>query len=297
MKAVSRPIFQKPLPGSEYVLNAENNVYHLNLSASKIANNVIVVGDPGRVEAVASFFDSVDFETHHREFYTKTGKYKGKRITVLSTGIGTDNIDIVVNELDAAVNIDPKTRKIKDTLRKLNIVRIGTSGSLQSNIEVDSYVASEYAVGFDGVLHFYKTEFSEEEEALSEAFVRQTKWNKNLAKPYVVKGSSKLLKAIAHDMDKGITATANGFYGPQGRTMRLPLQDKKLNEKLRDFSHDHLKLTNFEMETSALYGLGAMLGHECLTVCLIIANRFNQTFSSDYKSKMNSLIQTVLDRI
>lgn len=288
---------QTVFPESELVLTPEGKVYHLNLSGDEIADDVIVVGDQDRVAMIASKFEKVIHKSHHREFYAQTGYYNGKLITALSTGIGTDNIDIVLNELDAAVNIDPKTRTVNQHLRKLNIIRIGTSGSLQADIPVDTYVASEFAIGFDGVMHFYNTTYTEIEQRLAAEFTAASQWNKKLAAPYVVQCNVDLKNKIAFDMQMGITATANGFFGPQGRKLRIPLYDENLNQKLNAFSYEGFKLTNFEMETSTLYGLGRALNHNCLTVCLIVANRFNKSFSTKYQEKMHGLIDTVLDRL
>lgn len=282
---------------SELIINPDGSVYHLKLKPEHIATNVIVVGDPGRVEMISSKFDKIEYKIQNREFITHTGIYKGKRITVLATGIGTDNIDIVLNELDAAVNIDLEKRTIKEKHTQLNIIRIGTSGALQEDIPVDSFVASTHGLGLDGLLPFYKDLSKINEEELTFEFISQTKWNNEFNRPYIIKGSEELLNKIAFDFYKGITATANGFYGPQGRKLRLELQRNDLNELLNRFSYKNLRITNFEMETSALYGLGKLLGHNTCTVCAIVANRMAQQYSKDYKTAIDKLITIVLERL
>lgn len=287
----------KELQPSELILNPDGSIYHLNLKPEDIADDIIVVGDQNRVERISNFFDKIDVKKTKREFITHTGWYNGKRITAISTGIGCDNIDIVVNELDAIVNIDLETRLIKDKTKKLNIVRLGTSGALQKDIPVDSFVISSYGLGFDGLAQFYKTNFEEDELELQKEFIKQTEWNNQLNTPYFVKANSKLLNQIGDGMIKGITATANGFYGPQGRSLRLEPNVLNLNERLNSFMFENNKITNFEMETSALYALGSMLGHNTATVCAIIANRFAKTFSKDYKKTVDKLIETLLERL
>ena len=282
---------------SELILSDQGRIYHINLKADDIADNVIVVGDQERVKQVSKHFDSIEFKTAKREFITHTGTYKGLKITVLSTGIGTDNIDIAINELDAAVNIDFKTRKIKEKKRKLNIIRIGTSGSLQEDIPVDSFVASSYGLGFDGLLGFYQSLFENDEIELQEAFKSQINWPKNANSIYFTRGNNQLINKIGFDMNTGITATANGFYGPQGRSLRLATEVPNLNEQLNNFHFKNHRITNFEMETSALYGLSAMLGHNACTVCAIIANRFKKEYSKDYKKTVDQLIEIVLNRL
>ncbi|MCE9540288.1 MAG: nucleoside phosphorylase, partial [Bacteroidetes bacterium] len=257
----------------------------------------IIVGDQGRVEAVSKFFDIIDFKMQNREFITHAGTYNGKRVMVLSSGIGTDNIDILVNELDAAVNIDLKTRTIKEQKRSLNIVRIGTSGALQQDIPVDSFVVSTHGLGFDGLMNYYLDLPSINDNEISEAFIKQTNWNKNLPYPYVVKGSETLINKIGFDLIKGVTATAPGFYGPQGRKLRLSPWVEDFNQQLTDFKFKENRITNFEMETSALYGLGALLGHQTCTVCAIIANRVAKQYSNNYHVAVEQLIQLVLERL
>ncbi|CAN5557912.1 nucleoside phosphorylase [soil metagenome] len=282
---------------TELILNTNGSVYHLQLLPENIAENIIIVGDQGRVEAVSKFFDTVDFKIQNREFVTHTGTYKGKRITVLSSGIGTDNIDIVVNELDAAVNIDLKTRTIKKEHTSLNIVRIGTSGALQKDIPVDNYVVSSHGLGFDGLLNYYLDLPKINDNEISEAFIKQTNWNKNLPYPYAIKGSEVLINKIGFDLFKGITATAPGFYGPQGRKLRLTPWVEDFNQQLTNFKQGENRITNFEMETSALYGLGALLGHQTCTVCAIIANRVAKQYSKNYHVAVDQLIQLVLERL
>ncbi|MBO4645412.1 MAG: nucleoside phosphorylase [Bacteroidales bacterium] len=283
------------IPASELPLTPDGRIYHLGLNPEDIADHIIVVGDPGRVANVSKYFDTIDFRQQNRELVTHTGTLRGKRITALSTGMGTDNIDIVMNELDALANIDLKTREIKEKHRTLNIVRIGTCGALQADIPVHSFVAAEYGFGFDGLMHFYKHEGFDEE--IVEAFVKHTGWNERLPYPYCVKGSQQLLDRIAQDMIHGITASAPGFFGPQGRQVRAQLQYPDLNSKIDSFRVGNRCITNLEMETSALYGFGHVLGHNMLTVCVVIANRITHDFSQDYHPHVDQLIKTVLDRI
>lgn len=283
---------------SELVLTNSGAVYHLNLMPDQIAENIIVVGDQGRVREVSKHFDQIDHEVQNREFLTHTGRIGNVRITALSTGIGTDNIDIVVNELDALVNIDLKTRSIKKEKTSLNIVRLGTSGALQQDIPVDELLLSTHGMGLDTVTGYYAAQFDNEETELARAFADHSNWPETLPHPYFVKAGTDLLQKIdGPEMHKGMTATAGGFYGPQGRILRLPLQIKDLNETLQTFRHGDLRITNFEMETSALYALSAMLGHQTCTVCAVIANRFSKTFSRDYHPTVNRMIATVLERL
>lgn len=287
----------KKFEESELIITPENKIYHLNLHPEDIADDIIVVGDPGRVGKISWYFDSIELRAQNREIVTHTGYFGGKRITALSTGMGPDNIDIVLNELDALANIDFNTRTVKPVLRKLNIIRIGTSGAMQKNIPIDSFVASSYGLGIDGVLNFYEKPQNEVGDKFTDEFIQQTKWPAFLARPYVFPASEELLKKIAFDMQQGITATAPGFFGPQGRQLRAGLAFPNLNETLTSFEYQSNKITNFEMETSALYGLGKLLDHETLTVCVIIANRIAKQFSKDYKPLMEKLILTVLERI
>src|SRR5688572_7636460 len=266
---------------TELILTEDKRVYHINLKAEDVADTVIVVGDQGRVAQISSFFSKIDFKTEHREFVTHTGWFNNKRITVLSTGIGTDNIDIVLNELDAAVNIDLEKRELNPIHKSLNIVRFGTSGALQQEIPVNGIVVSSHGIGLDGLLNFYDGWRTVNENDISEDFIKHTNWQSNLAYPYCVKGSAALLEKFKTGNHVGITATAPGFYGPQGRQIRLKASAQNLNELLTSFDHNGLKIANFEMETSALYGLGKMLGHNCLTACVIIDNRVRKEFTRD----------------
>ena len=282
---------------SELILNPDGSVYHLNLKPDDISDTIIFVGDQDRVEKVTKHFDSIEFETQKREIKTQTGYYKDRRITVISTGIGPDNIDIVLNELDALVNIDLNTRKPKDDLTSLNIIRIGTSGSLQSDIPVDSFLVSTHALDVNGMLHFYQIDGISNPE-IENAFITHTNWDRNKARPIVINGSSYLEKYFESDiLHKGMTGTAGGFYGPQGRVLRLPLQDAGLNSKLDNFNYKDFRITNFEMETSVIYGLSGLLGHEALSLNAIIANRANGTFSKRPKETVEKLIVYALERI
>ena len=285
------------IQSSELILNPDGSVYHLNLKPENIAHDIIFVGDQNRVEKITKNFDSIEFSQQKREFKTQTGIYKGKRITVMSTGIGPDNIDIVMNELDALVNIDLETRQPKEELTSLNIIRIGTSGSLQSAIPVDSFVMSKFGLGLDNMLRSYLIDEVSNIE-MEDAFVKHTDWDLRKGKPYVISCSEKLEKIIESDkMHKGITATAGGFYGPQGRVLRLNIQDEALNSKMDNFEFEDSKITNLEMETAAIYGLGKLLGHECLSLNAIIANRASGTFSNDPYKAVDELIAYTLDKL
>lgn len=282
---------------SELILNPDGSVYHLNLKPENIAHDIIFVGDQNRVEKITQHFDSVEFTTQKREFKTQTGIYKGKRMTVLSTGIGPDNIDIVMNELDALVNIDLETRTIKNQLTSLNIVRIGTSGSLQADIPVDSFVMSQYGLGLDNMLRSYLIDEVSEKE-IEDAFIAQTNWDLRKGRPYVISCSKTLEQRIeSKNTHKGFTGTAGGFYGPQGRVLRLGIQDSNLNTKMDNFNFNGTRMTNLEMETAAIYGLGKLLGHECLSMNAIIANRANGTFSADPYAVVDSLIEYTLNKL
>ncbi len=285
------------LPESEFILNPDGSVYHLHLREEHIANTVLIVGDQGRVRQISKHFENIECRIQNREFVTHTGSYHGKRMTALSTGIGTDNIDIVINELDAAINIDAKTRTPKSTRRKLRIVRIGTSGALQPDIPVGTAVISEFGLGFDGLIYYYHYTMDTIEELLTNKVNDHLGWNPNLSRPYITKGSSSLIELLEKGMVKGITATATGFYGPQGRRLSLTPRDPGINDRLQSFSHGLYRITNFEMETSALYGLGNLLGHDCCTCCMIIANRVRKEFGGDHTKHIDGLIETVLDRL
>ena len=282
---------------SELILNPDGSVYHLNLKPGQIANDIIFVGDQNRVEKITKHFDSIEFSTQKREFKTQTGIYKGKRITVMSTGIGPDNIDIVMNELDALVNIDLESRTIKSELTSLNIVRIGTSGSLQADVPCDSFVMSQYGLGLDNMLRSYLIDAISEKE-MEDAFIAQTNWDMRKGRPYVIKGSEKLAKIFeSSQLYSGFTGTAGGFYGPQGRVLRLGIQDNDLNKKMDSFEYQGIRMTNLEMETGAIYGLGKLLGHECLSLNAIIANRATGTFSEDPYKAVDELIIYALDKL
>ena len=282
---------------SELVVNPDGRVYHLNLAPEELADDVILVGDPGRVPVVAAHFDAVELRRENREIHAVTGSFRGKRFTVLSTGMGPDNIDIVLNELDALKNIDLKTREIKPEKTSLNIVRIGTSGSLQRDIPVDSFVVARRAIGFDGVLHFYDSAHVRRTD-VEDAFIAQTGWNPLAARPYVVDGSAELFQRLhGRETVEGFTATAVGFYGPQGRRLRIPLADPQANEKLERFQYRGERLTNYEMETSAIYGLSALLGHRACSTNCIVAARTEGVFSPDAHRAVERLIAYVLDRL
>jgi uridine phosphorylase len=287
----------KQIPDSELIINPDGSIFHLKLHPEQLADTVLLVGDPGRVDSVSNHFSSIEHKAANREFVTHTGTYKGKKISVLSTGIGTDNIDIVVNELDALVNIDLKTRMILPVRRKLNLIRLGTSGSLQPDIDTDSFLMSSHGLGMDGLLNFYGSMDKINENKLSDAFIAQTGWNQTLPFPYIVKASDTLMKVLGEGLKTGITATAPGFYGPQGRVLRIPLAVEGMNEAFTKFSFEGLRITNFEMETSALYGLSKHLGHDAVTICTIIANRFAKTYSKDYKLSVGKMIELVLNRL
>ena len=280
---------------TELILTPENKIYHLNLSKDEIANDIILVGDPDRVSVISNKFESIEHKIQNREFVTHTGILNGKRISVIATGIGPDNIDIVVNELDALVNIDFKTRTINKKKKTLNLIRLGTSGALQKDIEVDSFLASSFGLGLDNIAHFYESEEIIEQD-MSSKYKQHANWPENLSNPYIVKASDNLL-SLFPDVKKGITATAPGFYGPQGRTLRLNPYITNLNEKMESFNYKENRITNFEMETSALYYLGKSLGHNTLTICAIIANRLTKEYSKDYKKTVEKMIDLVLKRI
>jgi len=284
------------MKSSELILNPDGSIYHINLKPENIANDIILVGDQNRVESISKHFDNIEFSTQKREFKTHTGTYKGKRLSVISTGIGPDNIDIVINELDALVNIDLDTRQIKPVLTSLNIVRVGTSGSLQADIPVDSFLASEYGIGLDNMMRSYILDTISEKE-IEDAFVSYTNWDSRKGRPYVIKGSQSLLNKFYSDkLFKGLTGTAGGFYGPQGRILRLDIQDKELNHKMDTFGYNNIRMTNLEMETAAIYGLSKLLGHKALSLNTIIANRANGTFSQDPYKAVNELIEYTLNK-
>ena len=288
----------QPIPASQLALNSEGAIYHLNLHPDQLADDVILVGDPGRVDMIASFFDKIEVQRQNRELVTRTGYFNGKRITVLSTGMGTDNLDIVMNELDALANIDLKTRTPKDGHRTLNLIRIGTCGALQPDIPVDdSYVATRYAIGLDGLIYFYGKHDEVCDNALRDAFIKQMDYPKDLPMPYAVEGSKELFDRLAEGYTQGITATAPGFYGPQGRMLRMPLAYPENNHKIEAFDYQGWRVCNFEMESSALYGLGKMMGHNCLTICVVVANRVTEQFATEYHPYVKKLVLNTLERL
>jgi uridine phosphorylase len=282
---------------SELILNPDGTVYHLNLKPENIANDIIFVGDQDRVDKITDRFESIEFTTQKREFKTSTGMYKGKKLSVISTGIGPDNIDIVLNELDALVNIDLKTRQPKTNLTVLNIVRIGTSGSLQADIPVDSFLMSSHALDLNGMLHSYQIKGISNPE-IEDAFVKHTSWSAKKAHPILIENNSVLAqKLMSKKIFTGITATAGGFYGPQGRVLRLPLEDANINAKIDSFSFNGNRITNLEMETSAIYGLSKLLGHRAVSMNAIIANRADGTFSKNYTQVVEDLIEYSLNKL
>ena len=289
---------KKTFPPSELVINSDGSIFHLHVKPENLSDKIMLVGDPGRVSLVASHFDSKECEISNREFHTITGKYKGKRITALSTGIGCDNIDIVMNELDALANIDFNTRTEKDEHKTLTLVRVGTCGGLQPYTPEGTFIASVKSIGFDGLLNFYAGRDEASDLKLEAAFKESVGWNMKMGNPYVASADKELIKRIAgDDMVKGITIACGGFFGPQGRQLRLPLMDPELNSKIEKFEYDNLKVTNFEMESSALAGLSALMGHKAMTCCMVIANRVAKKMETDYKGDIDELITKVLDRI
>lgn len=285
------------IPESELILNPDGSIYHLHLKPENLANDIIVVGDPGRVKEISKYFDKIEFTCQNREIYTHTGTIGKKRLTVLSTGMGTDNLDIVINELDAVVNIDLNTREPRKEHISLNIIRLGTAGALQADIAPGSFVASTHGMGMDGLLYFYAGGKAVMEAELAEAFCKHTTWSQHLPGIYAVKSSDKLMDILGAGLIQGITLTAPGFYGPQGRQLRLPLAFPALNSLIETFTYQDKRIANFEMETSALYGLGKMLGHQTLTICTIVANRVAKTYATDYHSDVERLIQHVLQKL
>jgi uridine phosphorylase len=275
---------------SELIINGRGAVYHLDLCPGEIADTIITVGDPARVKEISKHFDSIEVKAQHREFITHTGYIGKKRLTVLSSGIGPDNIDIVMNELDALANIDFKTRQIKTKLTSLNIIRIGTSGSLQADIPVDSFVASTHGLGIDNLLNFYRHEQNNQEKELLHSFVTHTQMHGQIGYPYISSAAASLIKYFVKDFHQGITVTCPGFYGPQGRILRLGVRNPELINRLTDFRFGQHRITNFEMETSAIYGLGKLLGHNCLAINAVVANRVQKEFSKDGKATVEKLI-------
>ncbi len=287
----------KKIPESELILNPDGSIYHLKLRPEQLASTIILVGDPQRVEIVSNHFDKVEFKSCNREICTHTGTLNNKRLTVLSTGMGTDNIDIVLNELDALVNVDLDKRVKKDEHTTLNIIRLGTSGALQPDVPLNSFIVSEYGLGLDSVVLYYDKKEEVIEKELTEAFYKFSNWPEDLSKPYVIKGSEKLTEKLGKGFLRGITATSPGFYGPQGRVVRLELAYPNIINSLHSFKYEDKQILNFEMETSALYGLGKMLGHNTLTICVAIANRYRREYNNDYRVAVKKLIETVLERL
>lgn len=289
----------QPIPDSELIVNEDGSIFHLHLRPEQLSTKVIVCGDPARVTAIASHFDTKECEVSSREFHTITGSYHGKRITALSHGIGGDNIEIVMNELDALVNVDLRTRLPKEEHTTLTVIRVGTSGGLQESDPVGAYVASEYSIGFDGVLHFYAAGEQVRDKAFEAALIKGLDWQIDGLTPYVVPNDPELLRRITEGTDllKGVTISANGFYVPQGRTVRSLPRDPELTQKIMDFEYEGRRITNFEMEGAALAGIGTILGHRCLTVCTIIAGRKHQDMNTTYSDTLDGLIELVLDRI
>jgi len=284
---------------SELLINEDGSIFHLHIKPEQLANKIILVGDPGRVSMLASYFDNIECENSNREFHSITGSYKDKRISVISTGIGCDNIDIVLNEIDALANIDFATREIKESLRVLDIVRIGTCGGLQPNTPTGSFICSDKSIGFDGLLNFYAGRNEVCDLDLEEDFVDYMGWEGNVCQPhpYVINADKSLIERIGHDMVHGMTIACGGFFGPQGRELRIPLADPQQNAKIEQYEYQGLHITNFEMESSAVAGLSRLMGHHAVTVCMVIANRLAKQANTGYKGTMEILVQTVLDRI
>lgn len=286
------------IPDSELIINSDGSVFHIHLRPDQLCDNIIVCGDPGRVTMIASHFDTRDFEVSSREFHTIGGTYKGKQIMALSHGIGADNIDIVMNELDALANIDFATRQVKDNLRSLNIIRIGTSGALQPELKIGTPVIASTGIGFDGALNFYAQRNEVCDLDMEADFCEKINWNPLFARPYMAAADEELVDRIGKDdMVRGMTITANGFYGPQGRYVRLPLMDPTLNSRIEAYRYKGRAITNYEMESAMLQGLAKMMGHKAMTVCCIIANRMNNDATPNYKTAVEDLVVTVLDRI
>jgi uridine phosphorylase len=292
---------QRIIPSSELIINPDGSIFHLHIKPEQLADTVILVGDPGRVKTVSDYFDKIECQTQNREFVGCTGSYKGKRLTVLSTGIGTDNIDIVVTELDALVNVDFATRQEKPEHHTLNLIRLGTSGSMQDDITIGTSVLSAISIGFDGLLNFYAGRDAVCLLDYETAFTSHMQWKKELPAPYFVSASEKLIRFFEDITVAGMTISAPGFYGPQGRVVRLPLADPQINEKIRTFNYNHRVITNYEMESSALAGLSLLLGHEAVTICHIIADRVHQTANVEYKNTAThsivDMIAQVLDKL
>lgn len=285
------------IPESELIINDDGSVFHLHIKPEQLSDKIIMMGDPGRVTLTASFFDNIEYEIQSREFHTITGTYKGKRITALSHGIGPDNMDIVITELDALANVDFATREVKPEFKQLTMVRVGTSGGLQPHCPIGSYVVAAKSIGFDGVLNYYADRDKVTLHDFEEAFKTHVNWNPQHCSPYIVEASSELVNRVGHDMIKGVTISAIGFYGPQGRYVRMPLANPDLNSKIETFRFGEDVITNYEMESAPLAGLSRLMGHKAMTVCTIIANRLAGESNSNYKGSIEDLIKTVLERI
>ncbi len=285
------------IPESEFIINPDGSAFHLHIKPEQLADKIVMMGDPDRVGMTGKFFDNIECDIQSREFHTITGMYKGKRITALSHGIGTDNIDIVFTELDALANIDFSTRCVKSNFKQLTVVRVGTSGGMQPYCPVGSYVVSEKSIGFDGLIHYYAGSEEVREVDFEEEFQKQVNWSPFHCSPYVVSADEELIDRIGFDMIRGVTISAIGFYGPQGRYVRLPLADPDLNAKIEAFRYGDYSITNYEMESSAIAGLGKMMGHKAMTVCAIIANRVALNSNANYQGSVEELIKIVLDRI
>ena len=289
---------KEPIPSSELIINEDGSIFHLHVRPEQLADRIILVGDPGRVQTVAAHFDRLECDIQSREFHTMTGWYQGKRISVVSTGIGCDNIDIVMTELDALANIDFKTRTVKDELKSLTVVRIGTCGGLQPFTPTGCFIASVKSIGFDGLLNYYDGRNQVCDLELEEAFKKHMDWSPLKAAPYVAIANAELVDQIAQDdMVRGITIACGGFYGPQGRQLRLRIQDPDQNKKVEAFQYGDLHNCNFEMESSAVAGMGSLLGHRAMTCCMVIANRYTTEMNTEYKNSIDTLIEKVLDRI
>ena len=287
----------RTIPPDQLPINPDGSIFHLHLKPEQLADKVVMMGDPERVPVVAAYFDNIEFDIQSREFRTITGMYCGKRITALSHGIGCDNLDIVMTELDALANIDLQTREVKKDFRQLTLVRIGTSGGLQPFCPIGTYVVSEISMGMDGLIYFYDKGEGVANEELSQLFTTHTGWNSSLARPYFVASDEELTERIGFDMIKGITISASGFYGPQGRHVRLGLSHPDMNKRIESFEYNGLKIANYEMESAALSGLAGLMGHKALTACLVIAGRYSGGMNTDYKGSFDELIQKVLDRV
>lgn len=285
------------IPDSELIINSDGSAFHLHIKPEQLSDKIIMMGDPDRVDLTASFFDSIECNIQSREFHTITGLYKGKRITALSHGIGPDNIDIVITELDALANVDFESREVKKEFKQLTMVRVGTSGGLQPHCPIGSYVVAAKSIGFDGVLNYYEGRNNITLNDFEAAFKQHVDWNPLHCSPYVIKADEELVQRVGHDMIQGVTISAIGFYGPQGRYVRMPLANPNLNSKIESFEYEGDTITNYEMESAPLAGLGRLMGHKAMTVCTIIANRLAGDSNANYKGSIEDLIKTVLDRI